>query len=106
MLKAQLSIILDICSSYNVKVSKEQLIQLSKIPQHKITDAINIFYAAPCANKKYIINAILNKEFMASPMYLKLVYYVANYDSEKINNLQPFDWGGHGLGRDSRTPVP
>lgn len=27
-------------------------------------------------------------------------------DAEKINALPPFDWGGHGLGRDSRAPVP
>ena len=29
-----------------------------------------------------------------------------NRDAEKINSLPPFDWGGHGLGRDSRAPVP
>lgn len=46
---------------------------------------------------------------VVGPTVLRL-YHVdekrLNNDSEKINHLQPFDWGGHGLGRDSRAPVP
>jgi len=87
MLKTQLSIILNICSDYKINISKEQMIFLSRIPHYKISDALNIFYAAPTANKKYIVETILNKEFMSSSMYLKLIYYVANYDPENIKEF-------------------